>query len=130
LRLDAIDDRPVAHAAPEQMTYQELDRWIADLRACGSNVARYAVALHRRLSFPFVTIIMTLIAIPFAVMTGRRGTLYGVAAGVVLGFSYWFASSVFGALGAAGALTPPVAAWLPNMLFGGGALCLLRAART
>jgi len=47
------------------------------LRASGFNVVPYLVALHRKLSFPFVTVIMALIAVPFAVTTGRRGAMYG-----------------------------------------------------
>ena len=35
------------------------------------------VALQRKVAFPFVTVVMTLLAVPFAVTTGRRGALYG-----------------------------------------------------
>ena len=38
---------------------------------------------------------MTLLAVPFGVTTGRRGTLYGIGLGIVLALSYWFLMSVF-----------------------------------
>ena len=45
---------------------------------------------------------MTLLAVPFAVTTGRRGALYGIGVGIVLAIVYWMMLSVFGALGAGG----------------------------
>ena len=42
------------------------------------------VQLQRKVAFPFVTLIMTLLAVPFAVTTGRRGALYGIGVGIVL----------------------------------------------
>jgi len=56
--------------------------------------------------------------------------MYGIGAGLVLAFSYWGALSVFGALGAAGLLTPLLAAWAPNLLFGAGAVYLVLTVRT
>jgi lipopolysaccharide export LptBFGC system permease protein LptF len=67
-------ERPAA----EQMTYGELSHHIGELRAAGFNVVPLAVQLQRKLSFPIVTVVMILIAVPFAVLTGRRGSLYGV----------------------------------------------------
>jgi LPS export ABC transporter permease LptG/LPS export ABC transporter permease LptF len=114
----------------ELMTYTELRGYIAELRASGFDVVPYVVDLHRKLSFPLVTIIMTLIAIPFAVTTGRKGALYGVGLGVVIAITYWTLLSVFGAIGSAGMLAPLLAAWAPNLLFGAGAAWLLLTVRT
>ena len=49
-----------------------------------------------------MTVVMTLLAVPFAVSTGRRGALYGIGIGIVLAITYWLMLSVFGALGAGG----------------------------
>jgi LPS export ABC transporter permease LptG/LPS export ABC transporter permease LptF len=114
----------------ELMTYSELREYIAELRASGFDVVPYVVDLHRKLSFPLVTIIMTLIAVPFAVTTGRKGALYGVGLGVVIAITYWSLLSVFGAIGSAGMLAPLLAAWAPNLLFGAGAAWLLLTVRT
>jgi len=73
---------------------------------------------------------MTLIAVPFAVTTGRRGAMYGIGIGIVLAISYWVTFSIFAALGTGGLLTPLLAAWAPNMLFGAGAVYLLLTVRT
>jgi len=115
---------------PEQMTYGELDAYIADLRHSGQDVREYEVSLYRKLAFPFVTLVMTLIGVPFAVTTGRRGALYGVGVGIVLALVYWTMISVFGAFGAGGLMPPLMAAWAPNAIFGACALYLLLTVRT
>jgi LPS export ABC transporter permease LptG/LPS export ABC transporter permease LptF len=113
-----------------RMNYQELDRYISELSTSGVDVVPLRVALARKLSFPLVTLILTLIAVPFAVTTGRHGTLYGVGIGIMLAISYWVVISVFSAFGSAGLLSPGLAAWAPNVLFGGSAVYLLLTVRT
>jgi lipopolysaccharide export LptBFGC system permease protein LptF len=73
---------------------------------------------------------MTLIGVPFAVTTGRRGAMYGVGVGIVLALTYWTLISVFAAFGAGGAMPTLLAAWAPNLLFGAGAVYLLLTVRT
>ncbi len=136
----ASDQREFTMEAPEyfaaeppdalRMNYQELDRYIGELAGSGVNVVPLRVSLERKLSFPLVTLILTLIAVPFAVSTGRHGTLYGVGIGIMLAISYWVVISVFAAFGSAGLLAPILAAWAPNILFGGSAIYLLLTVRT
>ena len=114
----------------ERMNYRQLDRYIRELRASGFSVVELAVALQRKLSFPLVTVVMTLIAVPFAVTSGSRGAMYAVGVGLVLAIAYWITISIFGAVGSAGLLAPALAAWAPNILFGAGAGYLLLTVRT
>ncbi len=110
--------------------YGQLSEHVTSLRAGGFDVVPYVVALHRKLAFPFVTLIMALIAVPFAVTTGKRGAMYGIGAGIVLAILYWTAISVFGAVGAGGLMAPALAAWAPNIIFGCAAMYLLLTVRT
>ncbi len=119
-------DRPDA----QYMSYRQLSEHVTSLEAGGFNVVPYVVALHRKLAFPFVTLIMALIAVPFAVTTGKRGAMYGIGAGIVLAILYWTAISVFGAIGAGGLMAPALAAWAPNIIFGCAAMYLLLTVRT
>ncbi|RPH60312.1 MAG: LptF/LptG family permease, partial [Acidobacteria bacterium] len=114
----------------ELMSYSELRDYVSALQAGGFNVVPYVVSLHRKLAFPFVTLVMTLIAVPFAVTMGRSGALYGIGAGIVLAILYWILISVFGAIGSAGLVTPLLAAWAPNILFASVALYLVLTVRT
>jgi LPS export ABC transporter permease LptG len=119
-------ERPEA----EQMSYAQLQEHVSQLRSSGFNVVPYLVELHRKLAFPFVTLIMALIAVPFAVTTGNRGAMYGIGVGIVLAILYWTAISVFGAVGSGGLMSPALAAWAPNIIFGCVALYLLLTVRT
>jgi LPS export ABC transporter permease LptG/LPS export ABC transporter permease LptF len=114
----------------ELMSYSELNNYVASLQAGGFNVVPYLVSLHRKIAFPFVTLVMALIAVPFAVTTGRRGALYGIGAGIALAIVYWTTISVFAAIGSAGLIAPLLAAWAPNILFGMAALYLVLTVRT
>jgi LPS export ABC transporter permease LptG len=114
----------------ERMTYAQLKSYIEQLRTSGFHVVPYMVQLQRKVAFPFVTLIMTLLAVPFAVTTGRRGALYGVGIGIVLAIVYWTMMSVFGAVGAGGLISPVLAAWAPNILFAAAAAYLILTVRT
>ncbi len=117
LALEPADYFMTEQPDAERMNYRQLRGYIGELRVSGFNVVPYTVALQRKLSFPFVTIVMTLLAVPFAVTTGRRGALYGIGVGIVLAITYWLLFSLFAAIGTAGLITPVLAAWAPNILF-------------
>jgi LPS export ABC transporter permease LptG len=132
---EELDLEPAAYFGTQQpderfMSYSQLREYTARLQETGFDVSAQLVALERKMSFPFVTIVMTLLAVPFAVTTGRRGAMYGIGVGIVLAISYWVAISVFAALGTGGLVAPALAAWAPNLLFGAGAGYLLLTVRT
>jgi LPS export ABC transporter permease LptF/LPS export ABC transporter permease LptG len=115
---------------PELMNFGQLRRYITELKASGYNVLDHEVGLHRKIAFPFVTLVMTLIAVPFAVTTGRRGAMYGIGVGIVLALVYWTMISIFAAFGQGGLIDPMLAAWAPNLIFGAAAVYLLLTVRT
>ena len=119
-------------AAPlaEMMTVPQLRRYIEELSASGFNVVPLTIDLQKKLAFPFVTVVMTLLAIPFGMTTGKRGTLYGIGIGIVLALSYWIVMGAFGAIGKAAGLAPVMAGWAPNILAAGSAAYLLLTTRT
>jgi lipopolysaccharide export LptBFGC system permease protein LptF len=73
---------------------------------------------------------MALLAVPFGVSTGKRGTLYGIGLGIVIALTYWVASSAFVAIGSGGLLPPVLAGWAPNILTLGLAAYLVLRVRT
>jgi lipopolysaccharide export LptBFGC system permease protein LptF len=115
---------------PDFMSYTQLREYTERLRASGLDVVKQQVALWRKLSFPFVTLIMTLLAVPFAVTIGRSGAMAGIGIAIGIAIVYWTTISVFAAMGAGGVMAPALAAWAPNLLFGAGALYLLLTVRT
>jgi LPS export ABC transporter permease LptG/LPS export ABC transporter permease LptF len=113
-----------------KLTYGQLSDYITRLKASGFNAVPQMVQLQRKIAFPFVTVIMTLLAVPFAVTTGRRGALGGIGIGIAISIVYWVILSVFGALGEGGVTTPMLAAWAPNILFGAAAVYMVLTVRT
>jgi len=116
--------------ASSKLTYAELQRHIDDLQTGGFEVDYLKTELHKKLSFPLVNLIMAIIGLPFALTMGRKGALYGIAAGVMLGIVYWGAFGIFDVFGSSGLLAPILAAWGPNILFGTGGVILLSMIRT
>ena len=112
------------------MTVGQLRRYVDELSQSGANVVPLRVDLHKKLAFPLVTFVMTLLAVPFGVSTGRRGTLYGIGLGIVIALSYWIVISAFVAVGKGGLLPPALAGWAPNILVASAALYLFLTART
>ena len=104
--------------------------YITQLRARGFNTVTAMVQLQRKVAFPFATVIMTLLAVPFAAATGRRGAMYGIGFGIALSIAYWVILNVFSAVGEGGVMTPMLAAWAPNLLFGAVALYMILTVRT
>ncbi len=129
-RLEPADYFVTEAREPDLMNFAQLRVYINELRASGYNVLEHEVGLHRKVAFPFVTLVMTLIAVPFAVTTGRRGAMYGIGVGIVLAMIYWVMISIFAAFGASGVLDPMLAAWAPNLVFGAVAAYLLLTVRT
>ena len=57
-----------------EMNYEELRRYIRDLQQSGFDVVRLRVQLHKKLSYPLITLIMAVLAIPFALSSGKKGS--------------------------------------------------------
>jgi LPS export ABC transporter permease LptF/LPS export ABC transporter permease LptG len=113
-----------------QMTYRELDRYVTDLKQSGFDVSSLMVDLYRKLSFPLVSFIMALIGIPFSFTTGKKGAFYGIGLSVAVGIFYWSTFEVFDKLGGINRLSPFIAAWFPNLIFGFGGMWMMLRVKT
>jgi LPS export ABC transporter permease LptG/LPS export ABC transporter permease LptF len=110
----------------QEMNFGQLDRYISDLRQSGFDTMKLRVALWQKLSYPLIAVIMAVLAIPFALSMGRRGSLTGIAVAIGVALTYFVVESLFGALGNVNYLPAALAAWSSDMLFGlvGGYLLL------
>jgi LPS export ABC transporter permease LptF/LPS export ABC transporter permease LptG len=100
-----------------EMSYQELRRYIHDLQQSGFEVVRLRVQLEKKFAFPMVSLVMAVLAIPFSLQAGRRGTVTGVAVAVGIALVYWTVSGLFEAMGNISELPPFLAAWSPDLIF-------------
>ncbi len=111
----------------QEMTFGELERYIRDLGQSGFDTKQLSVQLNLKLAYPLVTLVMAVLAIPFALSMGKRGSLTGIATAIGLAIAYWVLKGTFEALGNVNFLPTLLAAWSPDLLFGlAGAYLLLR----
>jgi lipopolysaccharide export system permease protein len=85
--------------------------------------------MHARLAMPWTCLVVVLIAVPFGVPSGRRNVVVGVASSLLICFVYYALRELAVILGSGGVLPAPVAAWLPNLVFGGVGMVLTARAR-
>jgi LPS export ABC transporter permease LptF/LPS export ABC transporter permease LptG len=111
-----------------EMTFAQLAHYIHNLSQSGFDTVPLRVQLNKKIAYPLVTLIMAILAIPFALSTGRRGSLAGIAIAIGVAIAYWVIAGLFEAMGNVNTLPAALAAWSPDLLFGlvGGYL-LLRA---
>ena len=109
-----------------EMNYEELRRYIHDLQQSGFDVVRLKVQLHQKISFPLITLVMAILAVPFSLSAGKKGPIGGVATAVGIAVVYIVVLRLFEGIGNVSQLPPALAAWSPDLIFAlaGGYLIL------
>jgi LPS export ABC transporter permease LptF/LPS export ABC transporter permease LptG len=132
-RLDAAGDRSAFETSlkePPQMTYGDLRRYAAEVRSMGFPAVKLRSDLAQKIALPFVSLVMALLAVPFGLRMGLKGTLVGVGLSLAIAMAFWGTFAIFRSLGGTGVLTPFLGAWGANILFGLGGLWGLLKIRT
>lgn len=110
-----------------EMNYDELRSYIADLQQSGFDTVRLKVQLQKKIAFPLITLVMAVLAIPFAASGRKGGALAGVAIAIGIAIVYWIMAGLFEAMGNANQLPALLAAWAPDFIFAlAGGYLLLR----
>lgn len=116
-----LDETPEYFAAeirkPKAMSYGELKEYVREVKESGQAAPALEVALYNRISFPFATVVMALVALPFAFRLERKGALYGLGVAIGLGIVFMAVFAFFRTLGEVGAFPALVAVWSPNTIF-------------
>jgi LPS export ABC transporter permease LptG/LPS export ABC transporter permease LptF len=111
----------------QEMNFGQLDEYIGDLQQSGFDTMRLKVELWHKLAYPLMTVIMAVLAIPFALSMGRRSSLTGVAMAIGVTLVYIVITDLFEGLGNVNYLPAMMAAWSSDVLFGlVGSYLLLR----
>ncbi|PLX41960.1 MAG: LPS export ABC transporter permease LptG [Deltaproteobacteria bacterium] len=120
------EDIYISRNEPAEMNMKELGKTIKSRRAQALSVTNLEVDFWAKSALPFSAILMTLIAVPFASRVSGRGGLWGaVTRGIGFGLLFFLLFMFSTSIGKTGSLSPPVAAWLPNVIFTILALYLL-----
>jgi lipopolysaccharide export system permease protein len=130
--VDGPNDLGMIVKNSEEMNFKEMWNYVKRLKTSGYNAAMYEVDLYNKIAFPFSSLLMVLIAVPFSVSKVRSGGAgKSFAFAVMIAFFYWMLMSVGSSLGRSGVIPPPLAAWFANIFFGIAAFAvLLRMQRT
>ncbi len=101
----------------QEMSYAELSNYITDLKQSGFDTTRLRVQLNRKIAYPLITLVMAILAIPFALSAGKRGSLAGMGTAIGVAITYWVILGIFENLGDVNSLPAALAAWSPDILF-------------
>ena len=84
-----------------------------------SGLAHYTAETARqsKLATPFVTVIMCLLGMPFAISTRRKSKILNIIISFVIAFAFWWLISMFTSVGQNGYINPFVAGWGPVLFF-------------
>jgi len=124
-------DFMIAQKEADKMGYLELSKYIKKLQSDGYDTTRYRTDMHGKIAFSLVSIILAIIGVSFSVRSERSGGVtQSIGAGIVIGFSYWLVFAFAMSLGRSGTLSPFLAAWLANLLFGAASIFMFMRVRT
>jgi lipopolysaccharide export system permease protein len=113
----------------ETMNYYELNSFIDKEKMKGSkNLVFHLIEKHKRIAFPFATIILTLVAVAMASRKVKGGIGLHLGIGLLISFSYILFMQISTTFATNGDLSPIVAVWIPNLMFSLLAIYLLRKA--
>ncbi len=114
---------------PEEMNWFELRNYVERLRSSGARVENYLVDLHLKLAFPLICLIVVIIGGALSTRLRMQGAALGFGLSVAISFLYYGIMRASQALGHNGALSPYVAAWAADALFGTIALIMMAEAQ-
>ena len=114
----------------EVMPYFELKEYIIREKLKGSNqIEFFEVEQYRRSSFPFATIILTIIGVSVSSRKVRGGVGLQIALGLLLSCIYIMFMYIFTTIATTGFAPPLLAVWTPNIIFSFVALYFYRTAQ-
>lgn len=116
-------------AEMETMNLSELRAFIDNERLKGSdNVKFYEVEKHRRMAFPFATIVLTVIGVALSSKKVKGGIGLHLGLGLGLSFAFILFMQVSTTFATNGNLHPALSVWIPNIMFGLLGIYLLKIA--
>lgn len=113
----------------EIMSIRELRSYINTLKANGYETSKQEVLLHSRIAYPFASLVLLFVGIPF-ILSGQSSIMHGVISSLVVAFIYQGTFFIGLSMGNGGYLPPLLAAWLINLLFIGIGLVMMPSIKT
>lgn len=104
--------------SPEKMSIVSLGRFILHLQDNKQDMQRHAIAFWKKVIYPFIIFVMLALALPFAFMKVRAGSVgIKVFGGIMLGMSFQLFNTLFSSIGLLGALPAFFTAIFPPLVY-------------
>jgi lipopolysaccharide export system permease protein len=102
----------------QEMSLRELYEEIQEMTLEGKDTLKHRIEFHQKISYPFISIVLALLAIPLSLRSSRHGgVLFCVGINLAMGFVFSFLYAMGVSLGYGGFFSPLFAAWGPFLLF-------------
>ncbi len=109
----------VALLKPDRMATYDLFNYVQHLEANGQTAQRYEIEFWKKVFYPLSCLVMVMLALPFAYLHFRSGSVTSyVFGGVMIGISFFLMNNVFGYIGNLQNWQPWLAAATPGLLYG------------
>jgi lipopolysaccharide export system permease protein len=100
------------------MNFSELRAFIDKEKLKGTmNIKDYEVEKHKRIAFPFATLVLTLIGVSISSRKIRGGIGMHLGLGIGITFTFIMFQQVSTVFATRGDLSPWLAVWIPNIIF-------------
>jgi lipopolysaccharide export system permease protein len=108
----------VALLKPDRMATYDLFNYVQHLKANGQTAQRYEIEFWKKVFYPLSCLVMVFLALPFAYLHFRSGSVTSyVFGGVMIGISFFLLNNVFGYIGNLQNWQPWLAAAAPGLLY-------------
>ena len=98
----------------DEMSLRALYKEIQEMTLEGKDTLKNRVEFHQKISYPFISVVLALLAIPLSSRSSRHGgVLFCVGINLVMGFVFSFLYAMGVSLGFGGFFSPLLAAWGP-----------------
>ena len=114
---------------PEEMSYKELKNYVKLKQKTGQDTAKEKTDLYMKISFPLANLIIVLFGCTLATSPRRSGLALSFAISLGISFVYYTFLRLGQSFGYSHKLSPLLAAWISNIVFGVIGIVLLIKAK-
>ena len=112
-----------------EKSIKELIQDVKRKKRLGKSYLEALTEIHKRIAIPFSVLFFALIGVAIGDQRIKAGRFFGFILSLVILLFYFLLINFTSSLGEEGILSPWLAAWSPNLVFGGIAIYLFSKAR-
>ena len=99
------------------LSYSAIRKYIEEEKAKGAEAKEYEYEKHRRIAFPFATIILSIVGLCVSSRKSRQGVGLHLLLGLLITFSFVMLMQFAQVFATLGGFSPLWAAWTPNIVY-------------